>query len=224
MKNLTGILPFIILSVYFTLGSMTGFHLLTMRAPAVAGLVLMAIALYLRKRTSGLSAIDRGFLIFMALSAAAFLFFPRGPAEVIAEFNMGLFYLVLFTVSALPALISKRYFTVYFAKKTTPEAVWETDIFRIINRHLTWAWAAIFVMSAFATIIPALFFPAGGPLMGLLFQVVLPTLFMVGIGIPMNKMYPRYYQRKMGLDPLGTAEGGHPGGSAPTGQTTNKPQ
>jgi len=35
---------------------------------------------------------------------------------------MGLFYLVLFAVAALPALISKRYFTDYFAKKATPEA------------------------------------------------------------------------------------------------------
>jgi multimeric flavodoxin WrbA/putative sterol carrier protein len=224
MKNLSGILPFIILSIYFTLGNMIGFRLPAMRVPAVSGFVLMTIALYLRKRVSGLSVIDRGFLIFMALSAAAFLFFPRGPAEVIAEFNVGFFYLVLFAVTALPALISKRYFTVYFARKTTPEAVWETDIFRAINRHLTWAWVAIFAISAFATIIPALLFPAGGPLTGLLFQVVLPTLVMVGIGIPMNRMYPRFYQRKMGLDPLGTAEGGQPGGSVLTGQTTNKPQ
>ena len=224
MKKLSGILPFIILSSYFTLGSMTGFHLPTMRIPAVAGFFLMAIALYLRKRESDLSAIDRGFLIFMALSAAAFLFFPRDPAEVIAKFNIGLFYLVLFAVTALPALISKQYFTVYFAKKTTPAAVWETDIFKTINRRLTGAWAAIFVLSAFTAIIPALFFPAGGSLTGLLFQVILPTLVMVGIGIPMNRMYPRYYQRKLGLDPFGTAEVGYPGGSTTTAQTTNKPQ
>lgn len=210
MKNISGIPPVIILSLYFTLGNVSGFRIPTMRVLAVAGLVLMAIALYLRKRASGLSAIDRGFLIFMALSAAAFLFLPRGPAEVIAEFNIGFFYVVLFAVTALPVLIAKRYFTDYFAKKTTPEAVWETDIFRTINRHLTWTWVAIFAVSAFATIVPELLFPTGGPLTDLLFQVVLPNLFMVGIGIPMSRMYPRYYQRKRGLDPLGTAEGGHP--------------
>lgn len=224
MKKVTGVLPFIILSLYFTLGNMTGFRLPAMQILAVAGLVLMAIALYLRKRVSGMSAIDKGFLIFMALSAAAFLFFPRGPAEVIAEFNIGFFYLVLFAVTALPVLISKRYFTDYFAKETTPEVVWETDIFRTINRHLTWTWVVIFAVSAFVTTIPALLFPAGGPLTGLLFQVILPTLFMVGVGIPMNRMYPRYYQRKKGLDPSRTAEGGHPGGSALIGQITNKPQ
>lgn len=210
MKKLTGVLPFIILSIYFTLGNLAGFRIPAMQVLAVAGLVLMASALYLRKRVSGLSAIDRGFLIFMALSAAAFLLFPRGPAEVIAEFNMSFFYVVLFAVTALPVLIAKRYFTDYFAKKTTPEAVWETDIFRTINRHLTWTWVAIFAVSAFATIVPDLLFPTGGPLTDLLFQVVLPNLFMVGIGIPMSRMYPRYYQRKRGLDPLGTAEGGHP--------------
>jgi multimeric flavodoxin WrbA/putative sterol carrier protein len=224
MKKIAGALPFIILSSYFTLGNMTGFRLPMMQVLAVAGFVLMAIALYLRKRVSGLSAIDWGFLVFMTLSAAAFLLFPRGPAEVIAEFNVGLFYFVLFAVTALPALITKRYFTTHFAKKTTPEAVWRTDIFQTINRHLTWAWVAIFALSAVATIIPALLFPTGSLLMGLLFQFVLPTLFMIGIGIPMNKMYPRYYQRKMGLDPLGTAEGGHPGGSALPRQTSNESQ
>ena len=129
MKKITGFLPFIILSCYFTLGNMTGFNLPGMRAPAVAGLVLMVVALYLRKRVSGLSAIDRGFLIFMALSAVVFLLFPRGPAEVIAEYNVALFYLVLFAITALPALISRRYFTDFFAKKSTPEAVWRRTSF-----------------------------------------------------------------------------------------------
>jgi multimeric flavodoxin WrbA/putative sterol carrier protein len=224
MKNISGILPFIILSIYLTLGNITGFRLPAMRVLVVAALVLMAAALYLRNRLSGLSAIDKGLLIFLALSAAVFLFFPRGPAEMIAEFNSGFFYLVLFAVAALPALISKRYFTDYFAKKTTPEAAWQTDNFKTINRHLTWAWGAIFALSAFVTVIPGLFFPAGGPLTGLLFQVVFPALFMVGIGIPLNRSYPRYYQRKMGLVPVGTATVGHSGGSVHTGQRTNEPQ
>lgn len=213
MKRFSGILPLVVLSSYFTLGSMAGFRLPAMRIPAVAGLILMAVALYLRRQVSGLSPIDRGFLIFMALSAAAFLFLPQGAAEVIAAMSIGLLYLVLFAVAALPALISKRYFTVYFAKKTTPAAVWETDIFKAINRHLTWAWAAIFAVSTFSAVIPALFFPAGGLLTGMLFQGVLPTLFMVGIGIPLSRMYPRYYQQKRGLDPSAPTNGGHPGGS-----------
>ena len=223
MKKLIGILPFIILSLYFTLGNMTGFRIPAMQVLAIAGFVLMAAALYLRKRASGLSAIDAGFLIFLALSAAVFLVFPRGPAEMIAEFSIGFFYLVLFAVAALPALVAKRYFTVYFAKKTTPEAVWETEVFRTINRRLTWAWAAIFALSAFATIIPELLSPAGGPLTGLLFQVAVPALLMAGIGIPLNRIYPRYYQRKKGLDPVGTAEEGL-GGSVPAEQTTTRQQ
>ncbi len=224
MKKIVGIAPFVILSIYFTLGNLTGFRLPAMQALAVTGLALMVIAQYLRKRVSGLSTIDVGFLIFLALCAAVFLFAPHGPAGVIAEFSIGFFYLVLFAVAALPALVSNRYFTVYFAKKTTPEAVWETDIFMTINRHLTWVWAAIFALSAFATIVPELFLPTGNPLAGLLFQVALPALFMVGIGIPMNRMYPRYYQRKKGLDALETAKGAYPAGSALTVQTTNKRQ
>lgn len=222
MKRLSGIVPVVILSSYFTLVNVTGFRLPAMRVLAVSGFILIAVALYLRKRVSGLSAIDTGLLIFMAFNAAAFVFFPQGPAEVIAEFNITLLYIVLFAVTVLPALISKRYFTDYFAKKMTPEAVWETDVFRTINRHMTWGWAAIFAVSAFVTIIPELFSPGGSLAGGFLFQVILPTLIMVGIGIPLNRIYPRYYQRKMGLEPVGTAEAGHSGGAALTGQTTNE--
>jgi len=68
MKSLARIAPFLILSAYFTVGNLVGFRLPAMRVPAVAGLALMAVALYQRKRTSGLSAIDKGFLIFLALN------------------------------------------------------------------------------------------------------------------------------------------------------------
>jgi multimeric flavodoxin WrbA/putative sterol carrier protein len=220
MKKVLTILPFIILTLYFTLGNVPGFRLPAMRIAAIGGLVLMAAALQPRKRAGGLSAIDRGFLVFMALSAAAFLFLPQGPAEVIAEFNVGLFYLVLLAAVAVPAGLSKRYFTVHFAKKTTPAAVWETDIFRTINRRLTWAWAALFAVCAFSAVIPGLLFPEGGVTADLLFRIVLPALAMAGIGIPMNRIYPRYYQRKKGLSPAETAEGEFRGESAARGLET----
>ncbi len=109
-------------------------------------------------------------------------------------------------------------------EKALPKPSGKRIIFRTINRHLTWAWAAIFALSAFVTVIPRLFSPAGGPLAGLLFTVVLPAALMVGIGIPMNRMYPRYYQRKKGLAPAMIAAVGHSGGSVLTEQTANRLQ
>ena len=43
-----------------------------------------------------------------------------------------------------PAAFAERYFTEYFARQTTPSAVWQTSVFKIINRNMTWMWGAIF--------------------------------------------------------------------------------
>jgi hypothetical protein len=101
---------------------------------------------------------------------------------------------------AVPAALMNLYFTEYYAKQTTPAAVWKTDIFKAINRHLTWLWAALFALSAFVTTIPRIFDLTGNLFTGLLFQIILPGMIMAGIGIPLNKNYPKYYQRKMGLE------------------------
>ncbi len=222
MKRLVGMLPVIIMSVYFTVGNITGFRLPVMKGLTVLGFALLAVILYLRR--SGLSAIDRGFLIFLAFNTVVFWFFPPLSRKIIAESNVGILSLALFAVTALPALFGKRYFTDYFAKKKTPAAVWETEIFKTINRHMTWVWAALFAVSGLVAILPARFLPAGGPLGNLLFSMVIPTLLMVGIGIPFNKRYPRYYQQKSGLDPVGTAAGSRAGGSATLGQVMNERQ
>ena len=222
MKRLVGMLPVIIVSAYFTVGNMTGFRFPVMKGLTLLGFALLAVVLYLRK--SGLSAIDRGFLIFLAFNTVVFWFLPPLPRKIIAESNVGILYLVLFAVTALPALFGKRYFTDYFAKKMTPAAVWETEIFRTVNRRMTWVWAALFAVSALVAILPARFLPAGGPLGNILFSMVIPTLLMVGIGIPFNKRYPRYYQQKIGLDPVGTAAEIRAEGPAPLGQVINERQ
>lgn len=40
-------------------------------------------------------------------------------------------YAVLFLSAVLPPLHGREVFTTYFARKTTPPAVWNTDIFRL---------------------------------------------------------------------------------------------
>lgn len=208
MKSFLSFLPGIILTCHITAVNMAGFNLSLMRPLSLLGLILMALALYLRRKTMGLSAIDKGFFLYMAVNVAAFWGFPQSLADVAATFPTGLLYASLFITVAFPALFMRHYFTEYFAKKSTPQAVWETDIFKTINRNMTWAWAGIFAASAFVTIMPWLLSLPVSLFIGLLFQVIIPALVMLGIGLPLNRLYPPYYQRKMGVEPVHQTEDG----------------
>jgi len=202
MKKLLEFFPGIILTVYIITGNMTGFRLSLMRPLSLSGLILMALTLFLRRKKNGLSAIDRGFFAYFAANAVAFWIFPQTLANITATFPTGILYAILFIFTALPALFMRQYFTEYFAKKSTPQAVWQTDLFRTINRNMTWAWAGIFAVSAFITVIPWLFSMPGGLFVGIAFQVMLPALLMLGVGLPLNRKYPSYYQLKIGIEPV----------------------
>ena len=198
--RLLKILPGILLTLYITVGNMIAFRPFVMRLLSVIGILLLSLVALLLKQRGGLPATDWGFLAFMVIGGIAFWFFPQSLGRVIADFPTGVLYLILFFVVAVPAALMNLYFTEYYAKQTTPAAVWKTDIFKAINRHLTWLWAALFALSAFVTTIPRIFDLTGNLFTGLLFQIILPGMIMAGIGIPLNKNYPKYYQRKMGLE------------------------
>jgi multimeric flavodoxin WrbA/putative sterol carrier protein len=195
------ILPGIVLTVFITMGNVSAFRPAAMRSFSVIGIVLMSLVAVLRRRAGGFSAIDWGFFIFMTMNGIAFWVFPQTMGRVMADFPTGMLYVVLFLTAAAPAALMNRYFTEHFAKQTTPEAVWDTDIFKTINRHMTWLWAALFVGSALVTAIPYIFDIPGSLFTGMLFQIILPGILMASVGIPLNRKYPRYYQRKTGIEP-----------------------
>jgi multimeric flavodoxin WrbA/putative sterol carrier protein len=61
-------------------------------------------------------------------------------------------------------------------------------------------WAVLFAAGFCSALIPAVF-SARGPLWEVLFEVIIPATLMLGIGVPANKFYPGYYQRRLGLVP-----------------------
>jgi multimeric flavodoxin WrbA/putative sterol carrier protein len=202
MKRLHSILPPIILTVYATVGNMSHFSLSVMRPLSVFALVLMLLVLHRKRKADGLSAIENGFALYTAFSVAAFWGFPQSLARVAATFPTGTLYAFLCGTVALPAFFAKRYFTVYFAKKSTPEAVWGTSVFGAINRNMTWAWAVIFAVSAGITAIPYLLSMPESTFANIVFQLILPGALMLGVGVALNRRYPEYYQRKMGIEPM----------------------
>ncbi len=201
MMRFLRVLPVIVLTVYITVGNMCAFRAPVMRSVSLVGIIITGLVLMVRRRAGDLPVTDWGFLVFMVVNGIAFWAFPRTLGQVMADFPTGTLYVVLFLMVAVPAALTNRYFTEHFAKQTTPEAVWETDIFKNVNRHMTWFWAVLFAVCAFLSAIPYIFDLAGSLFTGLLFQVILPGILLIGVGIPLNKKYPQYYQRKSGIEP-----------------------
>jgi hypothetical protein len=89
----------------------------------------------------------------------------------------------------------------HFARRTTPPEVWDTDIFKRINTVMTRVWAGLFAAAAVSALLPGLVPALAGTTGAVVFQVILPLALMLGVGLPFNKKYPAYYQRKLGLEP-----------------------
>ena len=201
MKKLIENIPFIAVTAFFVFNQTIGFETATIKA---ALLLLCAAGLgsvfYLR-RSDRVSPIHKGMAAFLVLAVLAFWILPIGAARLMAGYPAAALYAILFLVAAVPPLIGREVFTLYFARKTTPEAVWETDVFKTINTHLTGFWAALFLCCMLLGIIPG-FLGLSGPVYGITFEAALPAILMLGIGLPVTKHYPAYYQRKLGLTPV----------------------
>jgi multimeric flavodoxin WrbA/putative sterol carrier protein len=190
-----------------------------MRPTALMILAAIGVAFYCLRGTSEISPIHKGMAGYILLAALAVWIWPAGAGKWMVQYPASTLYIILFLVAVGPPLLGREVFTMYFARKTTPEAVWGTSIFRTINHHLTGMWAVLFLLGVLSGLVPGLF-GLHGPMYETVFEGLLPVALMVGVGLPMNVKYPVYYQRKLGLPPIGgtaRGEGPHPKSSTATG-------
>jgi putative sterol carrier protein/NAD(P)H-dependent FMN reductase len=200
------IIPAVIISALITAMNIQEASFTVIKPLSLSGLILMTAVMNLKKKRLGLSAIDMGIVIYTALITGIFWLSPAFLVNAVSAYPAGMLFVCLFCVTALPALFRKRYFTGYFAEKTTPEAVRNTDIYKNINRNMSWAWSALFAVSALLNTVPLIASVPSGLFTRLFFQILLPLTFMLGLGLPLNRRYPAYYQRKMGIVPVVTKE------------------
>ena len=207
MARLMRHVPVMASTGWILLAKLTGYT--SVQAQWFALLLAAACFFSIRRLAAGneASPIHKGMALF---TAAASLSVWIWPADAwFARYPVSALYAILFLVAVGPPLLGRELFTLYFARKTTPAAVWKTDAFITINRHLTALWAALFAAGFSSALIPGLFSHRGF-LWEILFEAVIPAALMLGIGVPANKRYPAYYQRKLGLVPVedtGTGSG-----------------
>jgi multimeric flavodoxin WrbA/putative sterol carrier protein len=201
---------------WILLAKLTGFASVPSRLLAV---LLAAAGFYsLRHLSTGneASPIHKAMVWF---TAAATLSVWIGPAFAWpARYPVAALYALLFMVAVLPLLLGREGFTTYFARKTVPPAVWQTDIFHTINRRLTALWAVLFAAGFCSALIPG-FLKQRGFLWEALFEAAIPAALMLGIGVTANRRYPGHYQHKLGLMPAKTIRTG----SGPTQVDSSDP-
>jgi energy-converting hydrogenase Eha subunit A len=82
------------------------------------------------------------------LTVAILLSVWPGPAgKVLQRYAVTGIYLCLFSASFLPPILGFAPFTLHYARKSTPQSLWENPIFLKINRIMTFTWAGIFGIS-----------------------------------------------------------------------------
>ena len=186
--------------IYMVTGKATSFKVGVMRISSTIIIVAVAAAIHLLGRRDQASPIHKGMAAFLLLAALAVWTWPGGAGQLFAQYPAALLYAVLFLVAAGPPLAGREVFTMFFARQTTPQAVWNTDVFKTINYHLTALWAMLFFCGMISGMIPGIF-DLRGALFETIFEGLLPAAVMLGIGVPANQRYPVYYQRKLGLVP-----------------------
>jgi len=194
--------PVITATAWVILAKASGFEDASTR---LASLALTAAALstvYFLETRSEASPIHKGMTVYVLAATLVVWMWPTEVLPWLLVFPVTALYGVLFLVAVVPPILGKDMFTQYFARKSTPKAVWQTDVFLTINRHLTALWAVLFAAGMAASAVPGIL-GFQGLAWETFFEGALPAALMLLVGAQANRRYPSYYQKKLGLTPVG---------------------
>jgi multimeric flavodoxin WrbA/putative sterol carrier protein len=205
VDRLTRHVPVVASSSWVLLSKLTGYTSVSHRCLA---LLLTAASLVSIRRLAAkneASPIHKTLALFTAAATASVWMEPAFSWP--GEHPVATLYAALFLMAVLPPCLNREVFTVFFARKTTPPAVWNTDIFLAINKHLTVLWAALFVAGFVSALIPSAL-SLHGFSQEAIWEALIPAILMLGIGVPANQLYPVYYQRQRGMEPGAATKAG----------------
>ena len=182
---ITSFVPVIAFKVIARVGDAT---LAQAKFAAVIGFVLAAVQLILSKKIiKHTTYLERAFLGFLAVGTTWVYLAPPNASSIFVENSTALLYFVLFLTTLIPQLFGYDPFTYTIAKQMTPEPVWNTLHFRKINLHLTYFWSVIFFVNFLSSALGH-----GRPL----FSILIPLIIILGIGLPVVRIYPRHYLKR----------------------------
>jgi multimeric flavodoxin WrbA len=159
----------------------------------VAGLMLAycVILLYIAGRWDKPTYFDWAVTAYFALVSFSLMVMPGHSSGFFLRYPVTGIYACLFSAAFFPPMFGLEPFTYHYAKKYSPEAVWDSPIFVRINMIMTRTWSALFGVCIILSLYPSL-----------LTRALIPLGLILGFGLPFNLRYPDYYLRKLGLPSL----------------------
>lgn len=134
--------------------------------------------------------------VYLLLAAIGFWIIPASLGHLMALQAVTMLYALLFFMAVLGLGPRAEPFTSCFARRIAPPEVWETPFFKLINRHLTAFWAALFALSAVSAFVPQIWPVLNTTLLSKIFTWGIPLILMIGIGVRLNKWYPAFMARR----------------------------
>ena len=182
---ITSFIPVIVFKVVARVGDAT---LAQAKVATVVGLMLAGIQFILSKRfVKHTTYLEKTFLGFLGFGTVWVYLTPVHVPSLFVDHSTTLLYFALFLTTFIPQSFGYDPFTYAIAKQMTPETVWNTPHFRRINLHLTYFWSVIFFVNFLSS-----WLGHGKPL----FSILIPLIIILGIGLPVVKIYPKYYLKR----------------------------
>jgi multimeric flavodoxin WrbA/putative sterol carrier protein len=182
---ITSFIPVIVFKVVARVGDAT---LSQAKVATVLGLILAGTQFILSKRMiKHTTYLEKTFLGFLGFGTAWVYLTPFHISSLFVDHSTTLLYFALFLTTFIPQLFGYDPFTYAIAKQMTSETVWNTPHFRTINLHLTYFWSIIFFVNSFSS-----WLGHGKPL----FSILIPFIIILGIGLPVVRIYPKYYLKR----------------------------
>jgi len=168
-------------------GLMLGADLDLIKASLFAALYSISYTL-LAMGAERVTKLDYGVVLFWAFGLGLGLTVPSLRIYYLITHFSTFLYLSLFLMAFLPMVFGAEPFTMVFARRRTPEAFWETELFITINRIMTLIWAGLFLVTLLITLIP-----------GFWTQILIPLTLVTVVGIPFNIKFPDMYLKSKGM-------------------------
>jgi multimeric flavodoxin WrbA len=162
---------------------------------AVAACAMFAygiIVLWIAYRWDKPTHFDWAITVYFAIASGTLILWPSYAGDFFLHYPVTGVYACLFSAAFLPPILGLEPFTYHYAKKYSPEAVWNNPIFVRINMIMTYIWSAVFAICILLSLYPSI-----------LTRALIPLGLILGFGLPFNLRFPDYYLRKLGLPSLG---------------------
>jgi len=183
---------FVAVIVYFVVHGMASDPAEGARIALPVALVVMSVYMLAAYRRHLLKHFDFGLWPMFAVGSATVLGGWEGARFLFANYSAAILFCTLSLVAAVPPLVGREPFTMFFARRGTPAWQQKTRDFVIINQIIT-AWFA--VLFAAAAVL------AAWDPKDLLFSVVYPNTLVFVFGLPSQLWLPPLYLRVFGPHP-----------------------